>query len=117
MRSSDWSSDVCSSDLVRQDGVARSLFEWLRFPQVSWEALSALAPELGGVAPDVAERLVCDARYATYVERQEEQVLALRRDEQLALPAGLDFAAVRSEERRVGKECVSTYRSRWSPYH
>src|SRR3546814_19400966 len=79
---------------VRQDGVARSLFEWLRFPQVSWEALSALAPELGGVAPAVAERLVCDARYATYVERLEAQVLALRRDEQLALPARLDFADV-----------------------
>src|SRR3546814_14238592 len=30
---------------------------------------------------------------------------------------GVDYAAVRSEERRVGKECVSTCRSRWSPYH
>src|SRR3546814_17968693 len=86
---------------VRQDGVARPLFEWLRFPQVSWEALSALAPELGGVAPDVAERLVCDARYATYVERQAEQVLALRPAEHIALPAGLDFPAVRGLSREL----------------
>ncbi|API60089.1 tRNA uridine-5-carboxymethylaminomethyl(34) synthesis enzyme MnmG [Tardibacter chloracetimidivorans] len=93
---------------VRQDGVARSLFEWLRFPQVSWEALSALAPELGGVAPDVAERLVCDARYATYVERQEEQLLALRRDEQLALPAGLDFADVRGLSREMVERLEAT---------
>src|SRR3546814_5589985 len=79
---------------VRQDGVARSLFEWLRFLQVSWEAPSALAPELGGVAPDVGERLVCDARYATYVKRQEEPVLALRGDAPLAITAGLAFADV-----------------------
>ncbi len=80
---------------VRQDGVARSLFEWLRFPQVSWEMLSGLAPELVSVAPDLAERLVCDARYATYVERQEEQVQAVKKDALLALPADLDFAQVK----------------------
>src|SRR3546814_14592716 len=32
-------------------------------------------------------------------------------------PGGTDDATARSEERRVGKECVSTCRSRWSPYH
>src|SRR3546814_98885 len=80
---------------VRQDGVSRSLFEWLRFPQVSWESLAALAPELCAIAPDLAERLTCDARYATYVERQEGQVQAMKRDELLALPADLDFARVK----------------------
>src|SRR3546814_3217015 len=34
-----------------------------------------------------------------------------------AAAAGLDIRLLRSEERRVGKECVSTCRSRWSPYH
>src|SRR3546814_7964087 len=60
---------------VRQDGVARSLFEWLRFPQASWEALSALAPELGGVAPDGAARLVCDAPYRSEEHHSELQSL------------------------------------------
>src|SRR3546814_21122499 len=36
---------------------------------------------------------------------------------QAALGAGLPLGVGRSEERRVGKECVSTCRSRWSPYH
>src|SRR3546814_6012412 len=35
----------------------------------------------------------------------------------LGLESGNHFVALRSEERRVGKECVSTCRSRWSPYH
>src|SRR3546814_17551860 len=42
-------------------------------------------------------------------------------DEEIVVLARLDIgavlAALRSEERRVGKECVSTCRSRWAPYH
>src|SRR3546814_15015 len=40
-----------------------------------------------------------------------------REDIKLAAELDMDYVAVRSEERRVGKECVSTCRSRWSPYH
>src|SRR3546814_5269223 len=78
MRISDWSSDVCSSDLDLR-GQARRSF------------LARAEPEFG---------------------RADDA----RRD--LLLP---DFGNAarhgRSEERRVGKECVSTCRSRWSPYH
>lgn len=80
---------------VRQDGVTRSLYEWLRFPQVSWERMSLLVPALSEIPLAGAERLTCDARYATYVERQEEEVCAVRKDEQLRLPPALDFAQVK----------------------
>src|SRR3546814_5589944 len=80
MRISDWSSDVCSSDLFQLGLVAGA-----RVDQ------AARTPALEHV---VQARLV-------------------------AGDAGVDFMrlAFRSEERRVGKECVSTCRSRWSPYH
>src|SRR3546814_5993079 len=76
MRISDWSSDVCSSDLDAEDDRPR---------------LALL---------DLAEDQVGGAE-------QRVDGLALR-----ILDRGR-----RSEERRVGKECVSTCRSRWSPYH
>src|SRR3546814_3148496 len=48
-----------------------------------------------------------------YLVRQRHRAVVRRRH-----PAGrVDPVAHRSEERRVGKECVSTCRSRWSPYH
>src|SRR3546814_1950247 len=75
MRISDWSSDVCSSDLVkrRADNLqAQAAVFVLRTDQI---------------------RQLVDARCAPRCPE------------------------VRSEERRVGKECVSTCRSRWSPYH
>src|SRR3546814_8103866 len=80
MRISDWSSDVCSSDLAavtpsfnRAPLLPPSLDAWINPPAYT------------GMAP-------------------------------LYLEAGRG-AGERSEERRVGKECVSTCRSRWSPYH
>src|SRR3546814_14172009 len=92
MRISDWSSDVCSSDLAHVVG--------------------------GGV--DVAgQALQLDAdRQAALQFGQQVARLGHRegagRDEQDMV---CFYSPVRSEERRVGKECVSTCRSRGSPYH
>src|SRR3546814_16467433 len=116
MRISDWSSDVCSSDLqeVRQRfgdseegepvlnilsfGFARGLprnadlvfdMRYLRNPH--WDM--ALRPGTG-LDSDVAAYVMADPAYEGSVAQLE-----------------------RSEERRVGKECVSACRSRWSPCH
>src|SRR3546814_18583342 len=105
MRISDWSSDVCSSDLagrLRAGGVlAHRAIEVLSETEAGGVRLQSLLLLQGytsehlvrvdvGHAGEVAVRLAQDVRHL--VQR-------------------------RSEERRVGKECVSTCRSRWSPYH
>src|SRR3546814_12791775 len=77
MRISDWSSDVCSSDLARI----------CAYDDATTTALGAASVAIADVRGplDAGQRAMLDA--------------------------------LRSEERRVGKECVSTCRSRWSPYH
>src|SRR3546814_1779679 len=82
MRISDWSSDVCSSDL-QLGREARIMF--------------LLAP--GGV------------------DQQEARGFHHHRRPEQPLDDAEAKVGPRSEERRVGKECVSTCRSRWSPYH
>jgi tRNA uridine 5-carboxymethylaminomethyl modification enzyme len=79
---------------VRQDGVTRSAFEWLRFPDVDVPALARVWPELGGIRSEVGATLKVDASYATYIERQQADVDLLQRDEALRLPEALDFAQV-----------------------
>src|SRR3546814_7090266 len=79
MRISDWSSDVCSSDLRAHQAV-----------------------EIGRFGQAVV----------AFLDQRQGHVGAVQRLDQ---PAGV--LPRRSEERRVGKECVSTCRSRWSPYH
>src|SRR3546814_13490530 len=101
MRISDWSSDVCSSDLtvIGVGGTGLSLGQRQRL------ALTRV------LASDRAV-LVLDEPTAHLDSDSEGTVLA-----SLRARAERGDTVVRSEERRVGKECVSTCRSRWSPYH
>lgn len=87
-----------ASDLARsgaaiaQDGARRTAYEWLRFDGVT---LAHVAPEAAeGLDPAVVAETLEDARYAPYVERQAEEVARLRADEQILLPASLDYAAI-----------------------
>lgn len=79
---------------VNRDGRRRSAFELLAHEEVTLKSLSAIWPELGGVAPDVAEQVEIDAKYAVYLRRQEGDIAELRREEAVALPGTMDFAEI-----------------------
>jgi tRNA uridine 5-carboxymethylaminomethyl modification enzyme len=79
---------------VNQDGQRRTAFQLLSYPSIGFGDLSTIWPELGRVSPSVREQIEIDALYAGYLERQEADVVAFRRDENLRLPVDLDYAAV-----------------------
>ena len=80
---------------IKLDGVRRSANQLLSLPDVDFQKLAAVWPELGSLAADVIEQLEIDAQYAGYLDRQEADVIAFRRDEGLQIPADLDYGAVR----------------------
>src|SRR3546814_1500519 len=111
MRISDWSSDVCSSDLPRGDGgiEARSADDRARpHPLQPHRNAVVLSDPLHAGAPDPHG----GARGARG-KRASSAGRGIRGDVIHHHPS----LRARSEERRVGKEWVSTCRSRWSPYH
>ncbi|HWA91289.1 MAG TPA: tRNA uridine-5-carboxymethylaminomethyl(34) synthesis enzyme MnmG [Rhizomicrobium sp.] len=79
---------------IRLDGVRRNAMELLALPAVDLDVLGRIWPALTDLAPDVAEQLEIDAQYAGYLDRQEADILAFRRDEGMALPHDLDYRAV-----------------------
>ncbi|MFZ3237723.1 MAG: tRNA uridine-5-carboxymethylaminomethyl(34) synthesis enzyme MnmG, partial [Stellaceae bacterium] len=81
---------------VNEDGIARNAAELLAYPGVDLARLAAIWPELGSFAPEIAEQVEIDARYSGYLERQQRDIAAFRRDEALLLPAELDYATVGS---------------------
>ncbi|MFQ5954168.1 MAG: FAD-dependent oxidoreductase, partial [Kiloniellales bacterium] len=81
---------------INQDGARRSAMELLAYPGVTLRRLAGVWPELSRLRPDVVEQLEIDARYAGYLDRQEADIRAYRRDESLRLPADLDFDAIPS---------------------
>src|SRR3546814_19068932 len=95
MRISDWSSDVCSSDLVEEPYIAAGT--------VSSFSQQGLPVAIEWAFARVEERGAMRALWTKLRDRAGD-------DRDACLP-------LRSEERRVGKECVSTCRSRGAPYH
>src|SRR3546814_14953356 len=101
MRISDWSSDVCSSDLIYKEEVfgpvlsvvrAKDYGEALQLPMTNpYGNGTAIFTRDGDTARDFCDRINIGM-------------------------VGVNVP-LRSEERRVGNECVSTCRSRWAPYH
>lgn len=81
---------------VNQDGVRRSAADLLRYPDIDLAALSHLWPELAAIAPEIAEQLEIDGKYAGYLGRQEADIRAFRKDEALALPEDLDVDGIGS---------------------
>ena len=79
---------------VRDDGIRRTLGEWLRFPDLDIPALLRLAPRLAEFPRARLEEAVQDHAYAPYVARQESEILRLRSDESVPIPASLDYAGV-----------------------
>jgi len=79
---------------VNRDGRRRSAFDLLALPGVDLVRLAAIWPEIGAIDHRIAAQVAVDARYASYIERQELDVAALRKDEALAIPPGLDYAAL-----------------------
>lgn len=86
---------------INQDGVRRSAFNLMRYPDVTWDKLVAIWPEMGGISPAAREQIEIDASYAGYLERQEADILAYRRDENLALPVNLDYSEIKSLSREI----------------
>ena len=79
---------------VRQDGVRRNACELLALPNVDMARLANIWPQLASIAPKIAEQLEIDAHYAGYLDRQDADIVAFRRDEALLVPADFDYAAV-----------------------
>lgn len=81
---------------VNQDGIKRSAHDLMRYPDISFDNLAEIWPELAGIERDIAEQVEIDARYAGYIQRQEADIQAFRRDENLKLPKDLDYGRVGS---------------------
>ena len=79
---------------VNRDGIRRGVLDLLAYPNIDLRRLAAVWPDLRGIEPVIAEQLEIDARYAGYMERQEADVLAFRRDEDLHLPLDLDYGRI-----------------------
>jgi tRNA uridine 5-carboxymethylaminomethyl modification enzyme len=86
---------------LNRDGRRRTAFDLLSLPGIDFAGLVRIWPSLGAIAPKIAAQLAVDAHYAVYLDRQQADIDAMRRDEMIAIPPDFDFAAIPSLSNEV----------------
>ncbi|MEO9169079.1 MAG: tRNA uridine-5-carboxymethylaminomethyl(34) synthesis enzyme MnmG [Aestuariivirga sp.] len=81
---------------VNQDGRSRTALELIAMPEVGFDRVAEIWPELKAFPAFAREALEADSLYAGYMDRQTSEIALLRKDEALALPTDLDYAAIPS---------------------
>jgi tRNA uridine 5-carboxymethylaminomethyl modification enzyme len=70
--------------------------ELLGYQEIGLDRLAAIWPEIGGLSATAREQMEIEGQYAGYLKRQEADIRAFRRDEDLRLPTDLDYGAIPS---------------------
>jgi tRNA uridine 5-carboxymethylaminomethyl modification enzyme len=93
---------------VNQDGIRRTAFELLAFPEIDAAALGKVWPELDAIDAGIMTQIEIDAKYAVYLDRQAADIAAFKHNETLHIPADLDYARLPglSNEARSRLEAV-----------
>ena len=91
---------------VNQDGIRRSAFDLLSYPDVTYDALTRIWPDLRDVDKDIAEQVATDALYAVYLDRQMDDIEALKRDEALQIPDSFDYEVIAGLSNEVKQKLV-----------
>jgi tRNA uridine 5-carboxymethylaminomethyl modification enzyme len=81
---------------INQDGTRRSLFELLSYPHVDNDKVLEIWPQFKALDPAIIEQITIDAQYSGYLDRQQADINAFRRDENLTLPEDLDYSQIGS---------------------
>ncbi len=92
---------------VKADGQRRDVMQLLAYPTIGFDDLATIWPELAAWPPAVREQLEIDASYAGYLDRQAADAASFRRDEDLALPAELDYAAIGALSNEVRQKLMA----------
>jgi tRNA uridine 5-carboxymethylaminomethyl modification enzyme len=92
---------------INQDGRRRTALEIVSYPQGGWEAACRVWPELLGLRADIAEQVQIDAVYHGYLDRQEADILAFRKDEGVRIPVGFDYAGVGGLSNEVREKLIA----------
>lgn len=79
---------------LNRDGLRRSAYQILSYPDIGFEQLTSIWPELNAHAAPVVTRVTADAVYSVYLDRQAAEIQAYRRDQSLKVPADLDLDAI-----------------------
>ena len=81
---------------INQDGVRRSAYELLNYNGIGFSNVRTIWPELASIPDDIIEQLETEVLYSGYLERQELDIVAFKREEEMSIPEGLNYDSLPS---------------------
>lgn len=81
---------------INKDGKRRTIFNLLSYHTITWDDLAKIWPDMDNIEKDIREQIEIDANYSGYMDRQEADIRAFKRDENLTIPTGLDYTQIGS---------------------
>ena len=93
--------------VLKKDGQRRSAMDLLSHPTIGMAEVARVWPQLGEIAPAIAQQIETDAKYSVYLQRQSADVASYRRDEALALPDGVDYTTMTALSNEVRQKLES----------
>ena len=93
---------------INQDGRRRTALDLLALPGVTLARLADVWPEAASFRPEIAEQLEIEALYSGYLDRQEADILAFKKDESLRLPADFPYQEVKGLSNEVRAKLAAT---------
>lgn len=93
---------------INQDGVRRDAMTLLSYPDVTFNTLETLWPELSSISPAVVEQLEIEATYAGYLDRQDSEIRAFKREESLSIPEGFNYRVLSSLSNEIKEKLEKT---------
>lgn len=79
---------------VNKDGSRRNGFDLLAYGEIDWNRLANVWQQLNGTRKDIVEQLEIEAKYRGYLQRQESDIAAFRKDEAMKIPADVDYKKI-----------------------
>jgi tRNA uridine 5-carboxymethylaminomethyl modification enzyme len=93
--------------VLKKDGQRRTAIDILSYPNIGMTDAIRIWPQLAGIAPAIAQQIETDAKYAVYLDRQNADVAAYRRDESLKLPDGFAYSEMTALSMEVRQKLES----------
>ena len=92
---------------LNKDGQRRTAMDLLSYPNIGFADVVRIWPQLGRIAPEIAQQIEIDAKYSVYLDRQAADVAAYRRDEGLELPESFDYGQMTALSMEVRQKLES----------
>jgi len=93
---------------LNQDGTRRNLLDLLSYPQIGFDQVANIWPEIREWRPDVREQIEIEATYQSYLERQQEDINLFRQEEQMKIPEDINYDLVGSLSNEIREKLKRT---------